>query len=723
MSDSEYLKQQRGGERAYDRYLAGMNASMRQKVALTAAHLLAEGSVADMGMGSGAGSVALASLYPQLQVVGVDVNPEMVERAAKTHVLPNLRFVVGDVAQPCLPAHSFDAILDSSVLHHVTSFNGYHRQAAMDAIGVQAEMLNDGGVLVVRDFLDPGPQMVWLDLPADDAVTLSYFQRFRQEFRRLNPPEHQGCDVTEVAAPEGWRRFQLRHTLAVEFVLRKDYQRDWDLEILEEYTYASQAEFEAGLAALGMRVIVSTPIWNPWIVENRFEGQFRLLDLEGNALDFPATNYVIVGQKAHPGQGVRFEQVDETMPMGYLSLSHWAHRETGEVYDLVRRPGVTIDVLPWFDTGGSIQVLARRSYPRPIPACHPSPLDDSLPCTWVTEPLNVQQGDKPIGQTVDELLSNFQGIGADRIRNMREGPRTYPSPGGLQEQVRSVLVEIDPITVDEPHQNTSGWSSSGLLRSMEARQLLRSAQVGGLPDARLELNVYELLLRRGLEPGPWIGETIVLSQDTPVELTAIPTLLERPSRRTFREARKEEGSGFLKVHAVRFQETDARGQVLHIRPLEFVVPTRMSANTMSVALLNKSNGEVLIALDDHDLPAAQCFTGNSELWVTPAWRLPVHIQGRRGSRDWLKGRVEAEYGLKCGKLWELGGRYCPSAGCTPELVMPMAIEVIKGDGHRQGLRWIRLADFVRHRADFPDGHLKVVGLRAAHALGIMGVSI
>jgi len=39
--------------RAIARDLAGMDASMRQKVALTAAHLLCEGRVADMGMGSG----------------------------------------------------------------------------------------------------------------------------------------------------------------------------------------------------------------------------------------------------------------------------------------------------------------------------------------------------------------------------------------------------------------------------------------------------------------------------------------------------------------------------------------------------------------------------------------------------------------------------------------------------------------------------------------------
>ncbi|MGZ7080771.1 MAG: hypothetical protein ACXVJT_15265, partial [Thermoanaerobaculia bacterium] len=61
---SSYEKQQRGDRSAYERYLAGMDASMKQKVALTAAHLLAQGTVADMGMGSGTGTHALASLYP-----------------------------------------------------------------------------------------------------------------------------------------------------------------------------------------------------------------------------------------------------------------------------------------------------------------------------------------------------------------------------------------------------------------------------------------------------------------------------------------------------------------------------------------------------------------------------------------------------------------------------------------------------------------------------------
>src|SRR5262245_49426797 len=84
----------------YDRYLAGMDASMRQKVALTAAHLPARGVVADLGMGSGAGSQALAALYPALQVVGVDLDERLVERARAAYALPNLRFCAGDVRNP-----------------------------------------------------------------------------------------------------------------------------------------------------------------------------------------------------------------------------------------------------------------------------------------------------------------------------------------------------------------------------------------------------------------------------------------------------------------------------------------------------------------------------------------------------------------------------------------------------------------------------------------------
>src|SRR5215813_890942 len=106
---SDFAEQHRGALADYDRYLAGMDASVRQKVALTAAHLLARGRVADMGMGSGAGSHALAALYPELDVVGVDLDPTMVALARDRFRLANLSFEVGDISKRVFEPGTLDA--------------------------------------------------------------------------------------------------------------------------------------------------------------------------------------------------------------------------------------------------------------------------------------------------------------------------------------------------------------------------------------------------------------------------------------------------------------------------------------------------------------------------------------------------------------------------------------------------------------------------------------
>ncbi len=192
-------EQRRGSGDAYARYLAGMDASMRQKVALTAAHFLCRGRVADMGMGSGSGTHAIAALYPELEIVGVDLDDRMVALARERYRLPNLRFVQGDVAGPVFEDGSLDGILDSSVLHHVTSFGGYRHANAAAALEAQARALKIHGVLVVRDFIAPEDEdaPVLLDLPdadgdaSEDPSTCSSFSRTSTSStraRRNSPP-------------------------------------------------------------------------------------------------------------------------------------------------------------------------------------------------------------------------------------------------------------------------------------------------------------------------------------------------------------------------------------------------------------------------------------------------------------------------------------------------------------------------------------------------------
>ncbi len=719
----------RDGLAAYARYLAQMDATMRQKVALTAAHLLGEGRVADMGMGSGAGSFALAALYPRLEVVGVDLDPTMVELARKQHVLPNLRFEVGDIAKKVFDDGSLDGIFDSSVLHHVTSFNGYGAERAAEAVENQVRALKPHGVLVIRDFVDPGPKTVLLDLPTgdgqpgDDPRTCSsaaLFRRFAREFRLLSP--QRGFAYEEVAgAPTGRVRFRLSHKLAAEFVLRKDYRTDWESETQEEYTYFTQAQFEDLFARLGLRVLASIPVRNPWIVRNRFEGKFGLWSESGAPLEFPATNYVIVGERVPAREGVRFSKPAEVAPLRFLEMTCYRNTATGKVFDLVRRPNLTVDVIPWFEDSGELFVLAKASYPRPILRAGRS--EERLPCEsraadYVAEPLNVLQTDKPLGQTVEEALEQRAGIAPGRLRTFEVGPRYFPSPGGVQEEVRSVFVEVDPLFVQQAVPNTSGFSTSGRIRAIEACQLLRAAQVGGLPDARLELNAYALLRARERGVGPWIGATIRASELAGAEATPAASLLARPRRRAFQRATTE-NAGFLSVSAQRFIEEDAAGTQVAQRELELVRPRPVSLNTVVAAVVCRSGGRVFLGVDDEDRPAAQCFDGHSNLIVAPAYRLAHDVGSVSAIKRVLRSRLAEEFGLEVGEIWELGGHYHPSSGTTPEAVYPMAVEAMGiGRGKRRVI-WVALEELLETPALLPDGHLRVVAFRAAHALGLL----
>lgn len=719
----------RGDERAYDRYLAAMDASMRQKVAVLAAHVLGRGRVADMGMGSGTGSDALASLYPELEVVGVDLDPEMVARARARFDRPNLSFVVGDIAERVFEPESLDGIFDSSVLHHVTSFGGYDYAKAAGAIREQAAQLRAGGTLVVRDFVAPADDdPIWLDLRSDDGdesddprtcSSAALFERFAREFRALH--DAPGFSFERLDDPaEGWRRIRLSHRLAVEMILRKDYRRDWEKEVREEYCYFTQDEFEDAFARAGLRVLASTPIRNPWIVANRFVGKIALHREDGTPIETTATNFVIAGEKVPEGGGVRFDATPRD-PVGYLRLESWRDLRDGRVVDLVRRPVSTTDVVPWFrDERGDLAILARMSYPRPLLAHAGDALDGSRPPSYVTEPMVV------VGETPAEDVVEALGFAP---RASFDGTPLYPSPGGICEVVRTAFVEIRPSWAAHEQRGRSGFATDARVRAIDARQVLRAAQVGAMSDARTELYAYSLFARNGVTVGqerkevtvapegsvlgPWIGASIEIDE-ADGEPCPLEPLLE-DVRARFEP--HDEPSGFLELHAFDVTERDRTGNALARQALELVMPRLFSARTISCAVLARIEGRACIGIDDDDRPASMAIEGSSRLLVVPAFRIPAeHADLPRATR-WVRERLEAQYGLEAIPLAELGGRYYPAPGLTPEVVHPYAWTTRHAVS---SLRWVPLSDAARHADSLPDMHLRVAILRSAHALSESG---
>ncbi len=66
--------------------------------------------VLDVGTGTGAGALIAAERWPDAEVLGIDVSPAMIERAAAKEVRPGVRFEVADIAE-LDPADGYDLVM------------------------------------------------------------------------------------------------------------------------------------------------------------------------------------------------------------------------------------------------------------------------------------------------------------------------------------------------------------------------------------------------------------------------------------------------------------------------------------------------------------------------------------------------------------------------------------------------------------------------------------
>ena len=736
---NKYSKQDRGNLSAYEEYFAGMDASMQQKIALTTAHFPSRGRIADMGSGSGSGTFDLAGLYHDLQIVGVDINPVTVEYSRNHYKAENLTFTVGDIAENVFPENSLDGILDSSVLHHVTSFNNFDIAQITKTLANQVAQLKQGGVLIIRDFVipDEADRNVFLDLSNNDGKdsgelpelsTAALFEIFARDFRScLNM--NSAVKFNKLASPKpNFTRFETTLKTAAEFVLRKDYRNHWSPELLEEYCYFSQADFEKEFRANNLRIVVSMPLWNPWIVENRFVGKFHLSDLQENSLTFPPTNYLIVGEKVSANDGVQLSERHQAVATGsfsdksFLNLKSYRHKETNQIYELAERPNQTIDILPWFETeNGQIFVLAKKDFPRPIVNAQNERknLNRANYSGYLTEPISAISNFKfqisDWRKTICKILEERANLPENEILETSEQQFYFTSAGGIDERVESFLVKIAEFD-KEPQEieNYTRFQSAGFVRELDALQVLRASHVGGMFDARLEINIYRLLRKLNRSASAWIGATI--SPTIQNFSGKIETNFEIEKRAVFEEIKSAENN-FLQLCKSEFVETDSVNIEISRAEFEYVVPRFLSKNTVAAIPFIKTENAIFVGIEFRDLPAPQRFSGNSSLACIPAWRLPFSIEHKFDLENFLREKFPQDFNVQFKNYWELGGSYFTSAGITPEIVYPAAIQLDAESLGETDLKFFELKYLFENTNKIQDAHLLILLNRLGHALG------
>jgi hypothetical protein len=375
-------------------------------------------------------------------------------------------------------------------------------------------------------------------------------------------------------------------------------------------------------------------------------------------------------------------------------------------------------------------VLAKKDFPRPLVNADSSRknLNRADYSGYLTEPISaildlgfgiadLQKPETESRKPVFDILENRANIKSEEIVEISEPQFYFTSAGGIDERVESMLVKIAPF--EKPPQtieNYTSFKSAGAVREMDALQVLRASHIGGMFDARLEINIYRLLRKLKRPASAWIGAEI---KPTIQNFSGrVETNFRIDRRETFEPVDAAENS-FLKLCRSEFVETDSQNREIARAAFEYVVPKNLSKNTVAAIPFIKTADSILVGIEFRDLPAPQRFSGSSELACVPAWRLPFDVEHKFDLEPFLRERFPADFNISVNKSWELGGSYFTSAGITPEIVYPTAIEFDAQIAGETGLKFFHLKDLLEMSEQVQDAHLLILLNRLAHALGIL----
>lgn len=719
MSEKErelnYKSQDRGNSSSYEKYMAGMDAVIVEKIASASAYFPhdAGGTLVDVGMASGTGTYILAKLFPQCKVIGVDINPAMVKAAQAAYVLPNLEFRADDgETLQTLSDEPIIGFFNCSSLHHITSFNQYNPHRAFLTIKRQVELLRPNGVLVIRDFVKPTAQPVVIEFPGNERglQDAERLQNFSRTARSLSPADETGFPLKKLSS----HRFQLCLQDVTEFIRRKDYHEDWQVELQEEYGYFTQIEFESIFADHSLRTIVSSPIHNPWIIKNRYINAFTLFDLAGADIGFPPTNYIIAGEKA-VDSGTQLKPI-RSLPIqqeSFLKIRSFQQSGADTIFDIAHRPNPVVDILPYFtDVDGSLKVVAKHGYPRPIASVigQNQIIDGKWYSGYMTESITAMVSETSEACDIEVTLQDRAGIDPRNIEAIHHSLTFYPSPGGIDEKVDSFYVELkDPILERNLADlgSFSGFDSSGELRIFDAAQLLNSIQVGALPDYRIELNLYRLFSEKRLPLGRWLNDPLEITTIEKLRTTSLDAALSETVHPAFEATDKSDG--FLAHNRVKFYEYN-RPESTAI--LEYIMPSQLSMNTVTVLPAFEYKGRIMIGVEPRYLPVPQLHEGASLLLAAPAFRLPNEVRNFSELKRYLTQKSIGDANVM--RVTKLGEKYFPCTGITPEQVYPYLVTLDHPTAH---LHWIPLAELLENQHRLRDGHLLLSINRLSHAQG------
>lgn len=702
-------------------YLRRMVSSMGPKIAQLIPLVPADGVIFDIGSGSGDQSYAYSQQFPQAFVVGVDVAPQSIEHARAHFNAANLVFLLGNAINGFAPKNSGNTVIDSSIVHELFSFTEYSRDNIRAYFKQVADVLLPGGNYGSRDFSSPfWPGKVRIKLPTTpEAMDVPYgkysraelFEIYARDLKTADYPN--GVSFAEIPSEDAqWREFELDGLAAANFILRMEYRRNWEPELKEQYLYWNLDERIAALEQVGFRVDYAAEVYNEWIYQNWWKNRLVVTDTEDNHIDLPPTNMIVFAVKPGPNDPVSLDIVKTEHLAGSVGFPIHSYREktTGTVWDTVHVEGETQQFVPYEqDANGDVYVYVVRRAEKPA-LRHYANVEEIFHVRYggyASEGLSVVTSGKNDGE-VTAAFSNSWGNGdSGAIPELQANGAFFPTPGLSDERVTTHFVPLDTSRVN--------GVDFGKFQRVELKQLVAGANVGSVPDGRLEVAAYALARRSGTKLLPWFNGPLPIVEQNAFNLTTAPHYPVPSGTNSF--VPSETHASFGETLSLKVQRVEFNGKNSEFTR-EYLAPAKHSLDTFSVIPYVKSGGKILVGLETCQLPTFQVRGLESQISVTPAWRIPRGIKSREAVTRWLKDRMIGDFDLHTLNVTSLGEGYFPSAETTPEKVTPFAVEV---DATRlpRDLTFVPLEELLAEIEKIPDLHTRVAIYRLAHSMGLL----
>lgn len=247
-------------------YLEAMSKPLQEKLRIAQYIPSGKISILDVGCADGVVTSALADLFPEAEILGVDLSDEFINLAKnRTGERHNLNFEKVYLRDLLARDKKYDVITFCSVLHEFFSY-GEGISSVVKALADAHELLKPNGRIIIRDMILP-------DYSYQSNFNLDSI--LSKVSSKLDPhiipdfQKHYG-EIRSLA--------QINHLL-----LKYMYIENWEREVKENYTPLSFDKYQTILNLLGL-TIEFTQSYKISYLREKWINDFDLTELEISGL-------------------------------------------------------------------------------------------------------------------------------------------------------------------------------------------------------------------------------------------------------------------------------------------------------------------------------------------------------------------------------------------------------------------------------------------------------